>query len=247
MYNGDVAGFYTKWLRDIRQAQSPLGGYPFIAPRIVEDGDGEPAWGDAGVVVTYNIYRMYGDLQIIHDNYEAMKKWINYILSVNPDFIWTNRLYYRFGDWLNVNDLTSKYVISTGYFAYDTFLLSQMARAIGKMEDAERYTNLHTNISKAFVDKFVNRTDGKILNDTQTSYVIAVAFKILPSDLIPKAMENLVNSIKRHDWHLTTGFIGKEIYFFIYNHFFSLKILMTFVTIEVFDYDQINYCCFFAN
>ncbi|CAG2176792.1 unnamed protein product, partial [Oppiella nova] len=58
------------------------------------------------------------------------------------------------------------------------------------------------------VKAFVNTTDATIKGNTQTVYVIAVAFELLPQNLIPLAANHLVDNIKAHDWHLTTGFIG---------------------------------------
>lgn len=209
LYNGDVASFYTKWLRDIREAQLPEGGFSFISPRIIISASGCPAWGDAGVIVAWHVYRMYGDLQIVRDHFEAMEKWIEYILSENPTLIWVNRTNGDLGDWLNVNEETPKAVISTAYFAYDTLLLSYMSRAIGKISNADKYSKLHSEIAKAFVKEFVNSTDGKIRGDTQTGYSLALAFRLLPDELIPKAVDNLIANIQRHNWHLTTGFLGE--------------------------------------
>ena len=207
-YNADVAAFYTKWMRDVREAQAGTGGFSDVSPRLVDNADGSPAWGDAGVIVPYTVYRMYGDLDIIEENYEAMKRWIDYILSVNPNYIWTKRVNNNIGDWLSVGADTPKEVLSTAYFAYDSLLLSKLAIAINKTEDANKYQKLHSDIANTFVKTFVNTKDGKIKGDTQTVYLLALAMEMLPPALKPLAVNHLVENIKAHDWHLTTGFIG---------------------------------------
>ncbi|CAG2122798.1 unnamed protein product, partial [Medioppia subpectinata] len=83
-----------------------------------------------------------------------------------------------------------------------------MAKALGRTEDVKRYGDLHQNIANAFVKAFVNTTDGRMKSDTQTDYVIAIAFEMLPKNLQPLAANHLVDNIKAHDYHLTTGFIG---------------------------------------
>lgn len=208
IYNADVAGFYTKWLKDVKLSQSTSGGFSDISPRLVDPNDGSPAWGDAGVLVPYHMYRMYGDLQIIEDNFEGMKNWVEYIHSANPSLIWINRVNANFGDWLSVDADTPKEVLSTAYFAYDALVLSRMASAIGRIEDSDYYFQLYKNISQTFVSTFVDKNDGKIKGDTQTDYLISLAFELLPEELIPKAVENLVENIEDHDYHLTTGFVG---------------------------------------
>jgi alpha-L-rhamnosidase len=208
VYNADVAPFYTKWMRDVREAQSTSGGFSDVSPRLEKTKDGSPAWGDAGVIIPYTVWRMYGDLQIIEDNYKAMTKWIDYIESDNPDLIWRKRVNSDYGDWLQIDANTSKDVLSTAYFAYDALLLSKMANAINKTSDSEKYLSLHAKISDAFMKTFVNETDAKILGDTQTVYLLALAFEMLPKPLRALAANHLVGNIKAHNWHLTTGFVG---------------------------------------
>lgn len=180
--------------------------------RLVDKSDGAPGWGDAGVILTWHMYQMYGDVQMVNDNYEAMEKWLNYILSSNPTFIWRNKLNHNYGDWLNVNVTTPKEVVSTAYFANNARLMSQMAKAIGKTEDGEKYTQLFANITGAFNKEFVNRSTGRIEGNTQTVYVLALAFELLPEDLVTLAIQHLVDDIETHDMHLTTGFIGEFLF-----------------------------------
>ncbi|XP_054156649.1 alpha-L-rhamnosidase-like [Oppia nitens] len=207
-YNGDVAAFYTKWMRDVVDGQSAEGGFSDVAPRMVDPADGAPAWGDAGVIVPYTVYKMFGDLQMVSNHYEPMNKWMTYIGSQNPDYMWTKRLNNNFGDWLQVNADTPKEVMNTAYYGYDALLMSRMAAALNRPEDVKKYTDLHQNIANAFNKAFVNSTDGRIKGDTQTGYVIALAFELLPEKLRPLAANHLADNIKAHNWHLTTGFIG---------------------------------------
>jgi alpha-L-rhamnosidase len=195
VYNADVAAFYTKWMRDVREAQSTSGGFSDISPKLIDRGDGAPAWGDAGVIIPYTVWRMYGDLQMVEDNYKAMTKWIDYIESQNPDLIWRKRVNRNFGDWLEIDAKTPKDVLSTAYFAYDSLLLSKMANAVNKTSDSEKYLSLHAKISDAFMKTFVNETDAKILGDTQTVYLLALAFEILPKSLRAPAANHLVDNI----------------------------------------------------
>jgi alpha-L-rhamnosidase len=208
IYNADVAAFYTNWMRTVRDEQSVSGAFSDFSPRGTGGEDGAPAWGDAGIIVPFTVWRMYGDLEIIEENYEAMTKWIDYIESENPNFIWSKRVNQNFGDWLQVGADTPKDVLSTAYFAYDTLLMSKMANAINRTSDAQKYLELKNKISDAFMKAFVNSTDAKIKGDTQTVYLLALAFEMLPKSLRTLAADHLVENIKAHDWHLTTGFVG---------------------------------------
>jgi len=207
-FNNDIAGFMTKWTRDVDDAQSKAGGFSDVSPRMVDQSDGAPAWGDAGVIVPWTIYQAYGDKRILSVHYKAMAKWIAYINDANPDHIWVKRANNNFGDWLNVQDDTPRDVIATAYFAHSTDLLARSAQIIGKPEDAIKYRNLCNAIKAAFVDKFVT-ADGTIKGDSQTDYVLALWFDMLPVDRRANAVKRLTDHIlKDRKGHLSTGFVG---------------------------------------
>ncbi len=207
-YNSDIAAFMTKWTQDVVDAQSPEGGFSDVTPRMGDKSDGAPAWGDAGVIVPWTIYRCYGDTRLVAERYPAMQKWIEYIRSVNPDFIWRKRANNNFGDWLNVKSDTPREILATAYFAYDAQLMAQMAQAIGKTEDAQQYRDLFAQIKAAFNREFVG-ADGRIKSDTQTAYVLALRFNLLPDEKREAAARYLVDDIiNKRSGHLSTGFLG---------------------------------------
>lgn len=208
MYSGRADKFYKKWLRDVREAQASSGAFSNVAPKIIDESDAGPGSGSAPLMVTYNLYRMYGDITSVEENYESNQKWLRYVRSSNPDFLFTRNVGNNYGDFANVNAATPKEVIATAYFAYDALLMSLMAKALGKKSDEQFYAQLHKDVSNAFIKAYVNNTDGRIKGDSQTAYVVALAFKILPEELISKAVHNLVDNIKNHEYHLTTGYVG---------------------------------------
>lgn len=203
-FNMNVASFLgTKWLQDLRDAQFADGSFPNVAPEIC-CGGGAAGWGDAGITVPYAIWQRYGDSRVIEENYAAMSRWIDYLKSHSNGHI---RPADGFGDWLNVNDETPKDVIATAYYAYSTKLLAEMARAIGKNQDADNYLNLANEVKAAFNKAFVNE-EGKVKGDTQTAYVLALYMDLIPEDKQKAASNRLVELIQSRDWHLSTGFLG---------------------------------------
>ncbi len=205
--NRDVAAFFEKWMDDVSDAQSPEGGFPDVAPRLVDLADGAPAWGDAGVIVPWTIYQVYGDTRILERHYAAMVRWMDYLGSANPDHLWENRRVNDFGDWLSINDDTDKGVLATAYFAYDASLMAQIAAVLGRAEDAARFAALFENIKTAFNAAYVS-AGAEIQSGTQTAYVLALRFGLLPEALRLLAAEHLVRAIEAKHWHLSTGFVG---------------------------------------
>ena len=99
-YNRDVAAFFAKWLDDVADAQHPSGAFPDIAPRLNLDWAGAPAWGDAGVIVPWTIWKMYGDTTLLDRMYPAMTAWMEFIERGNPGYLRTRELGNCYNDWL---------------------------------------------------------------------------------------------------------------------------------------------------
>ena len=215
-FNADVHAFLEKWMRDVSDAQSPAGGFPNVAPRIVDQNDAAPAWGDAGVILPWTLYRHYGDTRILEQNWEAMTRWMAYIAEANSDGIWRHRRSNDFGDWLAQDgedpanafgSRTPKDLLASAYWAYDASLMAQMAAAIGRESEALEYQHQFERIRSAFQNEFLHE-DGRLEGDTQTAYVLALHFDLIPATLRPMAGERLVALIEARGGHLTTGFVG---------------------------------------
>ena len=206
-FNRDVAAFFEKWLQDVEDAQGEDGGFPDVAPRKVDNANGAPAWGDAGVIVPFAIYQAYGDIEVVNRHWNAMERWMNYITSANPDGLWKQKRGNDFGDWLSIGADTPKDVLATAYYAYDAQLMAQMARATNRKTDAAKYDALFGRIKTAFNTAFVS-DDGRVKGDTQTSYLVALRFNLLPDNLRSLAANHLVNDIRAKNNHLSTGFVG---------------------------------------
>lgn len=207
MFNMDVSSFFTKWLTDVRDAQSRKGGFPDVAPRVVDMKDGAPGWGDAGVIIPWLMYLEYGDIRILSRSYSSMEKWLTYIEKANPDYLWCNSKNNNFGDWLAVGDDTPSDIVATAFWSYDAMIMAKVSKVLGRHEDALYYGRLFDAIRRAFQTAYV-LDDGVVVGDTQTAYVLALAMNLIPPSLRAQTGYHLVKNIQDHSDHLTTGFIG---------------------------------------
>jgi len=221
-YNQDVAAFFTKWMVDVEDAQTAEGIFPDTAPRLREDGNfvglgnlgGSAGWADAGVIIPYTIWRVYGDRRILERHYRAMVKWVDWIAAHNPNGLRQHQLANNYGDWLCLPSDTSfgthspmKYLLATAYWADDCAKLARIARELGHEADARRFGQMFEHIRAAFQKEWLE-PNGRITTDTQTGYLLALAFDLLPENLRAAAAAHLVANIQSLDWHLSTGFIG---------------------------------------
>ena len=210
-FNMDIAAFFAKWMKDVADAQSDEGAFPDFAPRLSDKVlmrfESAPAWGDAGIIVPWTVYRVYGDTRIITEHWESMDKWMDFLQEANPDLLRRKKTGNNYGDWLSIKADTPKDLLATAYWAYDAQLMSEMAEAIGNSSEAFYYGKLFQNIREAFQREYV-LPDGRIKGETQTGYLLALAMDLVPEDLRSRSAEHFVENIKQRDWHLSTGFVG---------------------------------------
>jgi alpha-L-rhamnosidase len=207
-YNRDVASFFAKWLDDVADAQLPSGAFTDVAPRLTFTEPAAPAWGDAGVIVPWTVWKMYGDTGILERHFGAMTRWMDFIERANPDYLRARELGNSYNDWLAPGaDNTPHELLATAYWAHDAALMAEIAEATGRPGEAAGYRALNAKIRLAFADAFV-AADGCVVSGTQTAYVLGLHMGLIPDELRGTAAARLVAAIEAAGWHLTTGFVG---------------------------------------
>jgi alpha-L-rhamnosidase len=231
-FNAHVGGFFEKWLKDLAVDQYANGGVPFVIPDVIPEMDthdlqgapeairnkgkipagGVAGWGDAATVIPWAMYLAYRDRGVLEQQYASMARWVEYErVRAGAELIWRGD--FQFGDWLDFGSeergrfgATSADLIATAYFAHSADLLSRAARVLGKIDDAGRYAKLFADVRAAFQRAFVT-ADAKVGEGTQTAYVLALQFDLLPQEQRAAAARHLVEAV-RAEGHLTTGFLG---------------------------------------
>ena len=204
--NADVAAFFTKWLVDVDDGQTPDGSFGDVNPNTMGNG-ACPAWADAGVICPWTIYQIYGDKRVLEKHLPAMTRWVEWCRVHSTDLIRDKDRGGDYGDWLSIGADTPKDLIGTAYFAYSTKLLAKSYLAVGNKEEAAKYEKLFDEIKAAFNKRYVG-ADGRIQGNTQCCYAMALKFDLLPQSLRAKAAQYLEDDIKAKGGHLSTGFVG---------------------------------------
>lgn len=214
-YNMNVNNFFAKWLKDLSADQLENGSVPFVVPNVLgENSAGSAGWADAATIIPWESFVLYGDEELLRVQYPSMKQWVEYIRSQSTENLWNKG--FHFGDWLfyrpnDDNDgkaaVTDKYLIAQSFYAYSTQLLLKAATVLGKTEDIQTYTQLLEELVAAYRREYLTPS-GRLVSGTQTAYVLALQFDLLPEELRAQAAERLVENIKSYGYHLTTGFLG---------------------------------------
>ena len=221
--NADVSAFFTKWLVDVDDAQGANGEFSTVSPR-ANQNNSWPVWGDAGVIIPWAMFTAYGDKAFLADNYEHMARWVDYCKGTAPNLILSGGV----GDHLAPSP-TPVNIVDTACFANSARIVAKAAALLGKTEDAAKYEALQRDITTAFNTAFVG-PDGSItgvdggggrapilytppppgaprVGNTQTAYLLALQFDLLPENLRAIAAQQLAANVETNG-HLTTGFVG---------------------------------------
>jgi len=214
-FNMNVNNFFDKWMKDVAADQFADGRVPHVVPNVLGPAAGGSAgWSDVATIVPWNMYLAYGDKKILEDQYSSMKAWVEYMHKQSHNNLWNTG--FDFGDWLfyrpdDDNDgraaVTDKYLIAQCFYAHSTQLLINAAKVLGKTDDVDFYTDLLQKIKEAFLKEYLT-PNGRLVSGTQTAYVLALNFDMLPENLREQAAKRLVENINSYDNHLTTGFLG---------------------------------------
>ncbi|SDF12201.1 Acetyl esterase/lipase [Mucilaginibacter pineti] len=212
-YNFDVKSFFSKWMKDVASNQSENGSVTSVVPDILGAFGGSAGWADVATIIPWQLYEIYGDRSLLDSQYAMMKKWVDYVQGQSKDGLWQSG--FHFGDWLSFrpgNDdgteaITDKYEIAQCFWAHSTQNLINAARTLGKGEDVVKYTDMLSRIKKAYLNEYVTAS-GRLLSNTQTAYVLALHFDMLPENMRARTARYLVDNIKVYKDHLSTGFLG---------------------------------------
>jgi alpha-L-rhamnosidase len=181
MMNFDMAAFYTNFIRDIHDAQRPDGSVPDTVPHKYGRYPADPAWGTAYPLLCWYMWQQYGDRRILKENYDGLKKYEAFLESRAPGNVLR---YSYYGDWVAIEP-TPGALVSDFYYYYDTEILANAAKILGKTSDAATYSALAGQIKAAFNQTFLNSKTALYATGSQTNDILY-----------------------RHNTHVTTGFIG---------------------------------------
>ncbi len=213
IYNYDMANFYAKTVRDFTNDQLPGGAMTECAPNIginargVKPGTGPVGWTLAHPFLLQKIYKYYGNLDLVKEQYQPLKELVDFYQENVPDHI----IEVGISDHVSIDDRPVP-VTSTAFYYHHANILAEMAGLLGKKEDQKKYQALAGDIKQAFIDQFVNQETGEVYTHTQAAQVFALYYDLLPNkEVRQKALDVLLDEIYiDHDGHLSTGIFATK-------------------------------------
>lgn len=210
MLNFDMAAFYTNFLRSIRDSQAGDGSVGDTVPRGRRRGPADPAWGAAYPLLVLYMYQQYGDVRVVEEHFEGIRKWAEYLRSRSQDHIVSES---KYGDWVSL-ERTPGSLVSTFYYYWSVDIVAKAAEILGKKEEAERYRALARQIAEAFHKRYYDPELRGYANGTQTANVLPLYLGIAPEELRRTLRGRLADEIVYYkNTRLTTGIIGTKYLF----------------------------------
>lgn len=211
MFNYDCHAFWKAWMRSLRDDQLDDGRIPHVLPDILGNG-GSPGWMDAATIIPWEVYQRTGDTEILAQNIDMMEKLVGYYRSQSKDGL--VQKIEAFGDWLqpyasdNRGD-TPAVLLGTAFYAHSAHLLAKSAEVLGEQDLADKYAAEAKQVKTAFAEHYFN-DEGRLQDapETQTAYLLAIAFDLIPKEMQAEAAANVVRLVNEADGHLRTGFLG---------------------------------------
>lgn len=250
MYLCNAKGMLEKHCRDIfdvqhdnendftEHASKERWSLPRFAPTSLYDyrstGRGIAGWADAGVIIPYELYVMYGDSSTLEKYWDGI---YNYVMVYLPQLETETHKGGKntYSDWLMPIDdkepwkSYDKYevcdFISCCYYLWDLKILSEscdiLNKNVAKEEISNKYNeiyewflNQYFNSDRTYIDKTINGEDGNLYNINMFQSVLAYPLFL---DLCPneQCKQNTINQltedIKKFNGKLNTGFLGTRI------------------------------------
>ncbi|MGY5776455.1 family 78 glycoside hydrolase catalytic domain [Rhizobium sp. LEGMi135b] len=223
----DSQSFLRKFLRDVMHDQRADGAVSHFSPDptrlhpIDDRGDwaGSTGWGDAIVIIPWQLYLHYGDAAVLRECFPAMLRWLDYLWSISngpiirPPAVWGAHGF-TFGDWLQpVGDnrkprpTVADDCAATLYHFISTQLAAKIARILGEDREAERLEIRREEIRGAFKTEFFTPS-GRIAHNDQTSWALAFLYGLVPPEHEEAARTYFRRVSEETDGVIGTGFIG---------------------------------------
>ena len=205
MMNYDMATFYAKAVRDWRDSALPDGMLTDTAPFVGIQYCG-PAWAMAHPLVLRQLYQYYGNRQLMEEEYETARRWLDLVASKTPNGIVDDGL----SDHEGLAPAPAAAMV-TPLLAGSAKTVSEMAAVLGYPEDVAKYDLLAGRIQNAYGEKFLDKASGRVGPGTQASQAFALYEGLVPAEQRAPAIRALLDDIgNSHRQHLSTGIFGTK-------------------------------------
>ncbi len=211
MFNFDLPLFYRQWLNGVRYNQNPTNGdISIVSPRPYIPDEPDPAWSSAYLVMLWQYYLHYGDRDFLASHIDSMRRYVDYLGTQATNHILPQ---YWIGDWGTIVEGWKEgepALVGTAFYYYDTRILAETARVLGRTAEAVQYQALAQEIRAAFNHKFYNPQKRQYDPGTQFSNAFPLFLGLAEEADVPAIWDNILRDLERCQGHFNVGVLGAK-------------------------------------
>lgn len=234
-YLFDYMSFGRKYLNDLYDWQKPNGKLPQIAPEggtnsYMKAMDGSVGWADAGVIIPYELWKKYDDIEIVKKYMPGMRKYAAFMQKRcgrwyptakstglrGKEKRYLSNFGQAYGEWAEPDDvhhMTWKDCaqphpeVATAYTAYICTIMAEMEQALGNYEQAKEYLEFADGCKHSY-QALCKKKEFSLDTDRQARLVRPLALGLLSKDQAQFAKKRLIQALNTYGWRIGTGFLS---------------------------------------
>jgi hypothetical protein len=167
----------------------------------------EPNWGGAVIRIPWRMYQVYGDTEVMRENYDAMVRLLDYEAKAKAD---NGGNILGLGDWRPGQPTDPQAIIDYGYYD-NVATMVKVAEVLGYTADVEKYEQLAADLKDEYNAKYLHTDDSGrawYANNTQASNAAALDAGLVPEQYHDAVVQSLVDSVEAFGTRIGTGSTG---------------------------------------
>lgn len=213
-FNMNSLAFFKKYLQDLLVEQGKNGAIPMTIPALSneETTSSSAVWGDVCTILPWNLYKFYGDTQLLRKQLPSMKKWLTYIQNHSTNYLWNQG--FQFGDWLALDGAdpnsaiggTEETLIASIYSYVSASIVARSCTILNE-QDADKFSVLAENIKQAIQDEYLSKNGRSVVN-TQTAYTLLLYYGLFEQGQEQVLLRQFKQLLRQDNYSIKTGFVG---------------------------------------
>ena len=213
-YLMNTAPFFSKWLRDMEDAQYKNGLIPAVLPyngveMMYKATGSSVGWADAVYLIPYRYYKRFGDVEVLRRYWPMMKKYADYLLkNLEKDGHYEKGIH--LGEWLEPEEFRDAVYGTkakhpeecTAYLYLAMTTMAEITLRLGEGEYAARLTEVADGAKRAYL-RFA-----ELETNRQAKLVRPLALGLLDGESKAKAQKRLKQAVEHYNCKVGTGFLS---------------------------------------
>jgi alpha-L-rhamnosidase len=211
---------YAKWVQDMADAQRADGAVPDVCPAYWPFFNDSVTWPSAMTIIPGALLDQDDDQVLLARAYPSIARWLNHQIGLVHDQLSSQDTY---GDWCEPPESpelihskdparkTAGPLLATSYLCHCLDLGARYATLLGMPGDAQRFKAEAGGLREGLNERYFKKDLGQYDNGSASSYILPLAFDLVPPGERERVTGRLVDKIMRvNHGHGSHGLVGGQ-------------------------------------